>query len=408
MGLCADEASRDKKTELKPVHATIKNTAFFLFLALLPGSLCSQPIPAAQQTDLYLPLLEGKTVAVVGNHSSLVVVEGKNQHLVDHLLSKNIHIKTVFAPEHGFRGTSDAGSYIEDGIDSRTGLPIISLHGAHKKPQAQDLQGIDIVVFDIQDVGVRFYTYIATLQLVMEACAEQQIPVLMLDRPNPNGHYVDGPVMEKANQNFLGMTPVPLVYGMTIGEYARMVNGEGWLANGLTADLTVIPLKYYSHKTPYKLPVRPSPNLPNAKAVNLYPSLGLFEGTFVNAGRGTNLQFQQFGASFLNPKAFDHSYTPQSMPGATKPKEMGKKCYGRDLTQTTDLSSVNLNWLIEAYRHSKDKDLFFKTKGFTRHAGTEALQKQIEAGWSEAEIRATWKAGIEAFLPIRARYLMYP
>ena len=408
MGLCADKASRDKKTELKPVHATIKNTAFFLFLALLPGSLCSQPIPAAQQTDLYLPLLEGKTIAVVGNHSSLVVVEEKNQHLVDHLLSKNIQIQTVFAPEHGFRGTSDAGSYIEDGIDSRTGLPIISLHGAHKKPQAQDLQDIDIVVFDIQDVGVRFYTYIATLQLVMEACAEQQIPVLMLDRPNPNGHYVDGPVMEKANQNFLGMTPVPLVYGMTIGEYARMVNGEGWLANGLTADLTVIPLKYYSHKTPYKLPVRPSPNLPNAKAVNLYPSLGLFEGTNVNAGRGTDRQFQQFGASFLNAKAYDYSYTPRPMPGATSPKEMGKICFGRDLSKTPYLNRVNLQWLVEAYNQSEDKSQFFINQGFTRHAGTEKLQQQIIEGWSEADIRRSWKADIETFLAIRQRYLLYP
>lgn len=390
------------------MHLLIKNTVFFLLLALLPRVIYTQPTPAAQQTDFYLPMLKNKSIAVVGNHSSLVKKDGKNHHLVDHLLFENIQVKKVFAPEHGFRGMADAGSHIDDGVDSRTGLPIVSLHGAHRKPRHQDLQGIDMVVFDIQDVGVRFYTYIATLQLVMEACAELQIPIMVLDRPNPNGHYVDGPVMETEHQSFLGMTPVPLVYGMTIGEYALMVNGEGWLTDGLTADLTVIPLKNYTHQTPYELPVKPSPNLPNAKAINLYPSLGLFEGTNVNAGRGTKKQFQQFGASFLNPIFFDHSYTPRPMPGASKPKEMGKKCFGRDLSNTPFLNRIHLEWLIEAYSQSKDKSQFFKTLGFTRHAGTKKLQQQLVAGWSEAEIRASWKADLEAFLPIRQRYLLYP
>jgi len=390
------------------VHAIIKNTVFFLFLTLLSQTQHAQPTPAAQQTDFYLPILKNKSIAVVGNHSSLIEKDGKNYHLVDHLLSENIQVKKVFAPEHGFRGMADAGSHIDDGVDSRTGLPIVSLHGVHRKPQDHDLQGIDLVVFDIQDVGVRFYTYIATLQLVMQACAENQIPIVVLDRPNPNGHYVDGPVMEKEHQSFLGMNPVPLVYGMTIGEYARMVNGEGWLGNDLKANLTVIPLKNYTHQTPYKLPVKPSPNLPNAKAVNLYPSLGLFEGTNVNAGRGTDRQFQQFGASFLNAKAYDYSYTPRPMPGASSPKEMGKICFGRDLSKTPYLNRINLQWLIEAYKQSEDKSQFFINQGFTRHAGTEKLQQQIIEGWSEADIRRSWKADIETFLAIRQRYLLYP
>ena len=390
------------------VHAIIKNTVFFLLLTLVPCKLYCQPIPAAHQTELYIPILKGKTIAVVGNHSSLIVLKNENLHLVDYLLSKNIRVKRVFAPEHGFRGTADAGGYIDDGIDSHTGLPIVSLHGAHRKPQAKDLQEIDLVVFDIQDVGVRFYTYIATLQLVMEACAEQKIPIVVLDRPNPNGHYVDGPVMEAAHKSFLGMTPIPLVYGMTIGEYALMINGEGWLKDSIQAELTVVPLAKYTHQTPYTLPIKPSPNLPNATAINLYPSLGLFEGTYVNAGRGTARQFQQFGASFLNQEAFNHYYTPQPMPGASKPKEMGKKCFGKDLSATQPLNAINLEWLIEAYAHCSDKSKFFKTQGFTRHVGTDKLQKQIESGWSEKEIRATWKTNIEAFLTIRERYLLYP
>ena len=390
------------------MHAIIKNTVFFLFLTLLSQTQHAQPTPAAQQTDFYLPILKNKSIAVVGNHSSLIEKDGKNYHLVDHLLSENIQVKKVFAPEHGFRGMADAGSHIDDGVDSRTSLPIVSLHGVHRKPQDHDLQGIDLVVFDIQDVGVRFYTYIATLQLVMLACAENQIPIVVLDRPNPNGHYVDGPVMEKEHQSFLGMNPVPLVYGMTIGEYARMVNGEGWLGNDLKANLTVIPLKNYTHQTPYKLPVKPSPNLPNAKAINLYPSLGLFEGPNVNAGRGKDRQFQQFGASFLNAKAYDYSYTPRPMPGATSPKEMGKICFGRDLSKTPYLNRINLQWLIEAYNQSEDKSQFFINQGFTRHAGTEKLQQQIIEGWSEADIRRSWKADIETFLAIRQRYLLYP
>lgn len=374
----------------------------------MTNNLYGQPVPAAHQSDLYLPLLKGKTIAIVGNHSSMVDKNGEQTHLVDYLLSEQIQIKRVFAPEHGFRGIADAGSHIDDGIDSKTGLPIVSLHGKNKKPQPKDLEDVDMVVFDIQDVGVRFYTYISTLQLVMEACAGEGIPIVVLDRPNPNGHYVDGPTMEVAHQSFLGMNPVPLVYGMTIGEYALMVNGEGWLENGLEVDLTVIPLKDYTHQNPYILPIKPSPNLPNATAVNLYPSLGLFEGTYVNAGRGTAKQFQQFGASFLDPNVFDHRYTPKPMPGASKPKEMGKKCFGRDLSATQPLNAINLKWIIEAYKECADKEKFFKTQGFTLHAGTKKLQQQIQAGWSEKEIRATWKTDIETFLTTREQYLIYP
>jgi uncharacterized protein YbbC (DUF1343 family) len=390
------------------VHAIIKNTFFFLLLTIVPYKLYGQPVPAADQTDLYIPMFKDKTIAVVGNHSSVVDKNGEQTHLVDYLVSEHIQVNKVFAPEHGFRGIADAGRHIDDGIDSKTGLPIVSLHGKNKKPQPKDLEGIDMVVFDIQDVGVRFYTYISTLQLVMEACAEEGIPIVVLDRPNPNGHYVDGPLLEEAHKSFLGMNPVPLVYGMTIGEYALMVNGEGWLDNGLEADLIVITLKNYTHQTPYTLPIKPSPNLPNATAVNLYPSLGLFEGTYVNAGRGTAKQFQQFGASFLDPNVFDHRYTPKPMPGASKPKKVNLVCYGRDLSNTQPLNAINLKWIMEAYKACADKEKFFKTQGFTKHAGTKKLQQQIQAGRSEAKIRASWKADIEVFLTIRERYLLYP
>ena len=367
---------------------------------------------AAARISEYLPLLKNKKVGVVANQTSLIYKNKASQplaatHLIDSLLSLDVEIERVFAPEHGFRGRADAGEAVADGRDIKSGLPVISLYGSNKKPTSAQLEGLDIILFDIQDVGVRFYTYIATLQLVMEACAEENIPVLVLDRPNPNLLYVDGPTMEKAHKGFLGLTEIPLVYGMTIGEYALMINGENWLEPGLKSDLRVIPLGHYSRNTRYVLPVRPSPNLPNAQAVNLYPSLGLFEGTNINSGRGTEFQFQRFGAPFLDKEYFDFQYTPQPNFGSKNPKHKGVVCYGRDLSKEEELDRIHLNWLIEAYENCKDKELFFNTQNFTKHAGTEKLQQQIEAHLTEDEIRASWQKDLESFKKVRAKYLIY-
>ncbi len=319
-------------------------------------------IVGANSTEEYLPYLRKKKVGVVANQTSLIFKNYGSEkrenetftHLVDSLLSLDIEIKKVFAPEHGFRGMADAGEHVKDGIDTKTGLPIISLYGKNRKPTSSQLDKLDIVVFDIQDVGVRFYTYIATMQLVMEACAEKGIPVLVLDRPNPNGHYVDGPTMEIAHKGFLGLTPIPLVYGMTIGEYAQMINNEGWLEKEIKADLTVIPLINYTHKSIYSIPVRPSPNLPNQAAINLYPSLGLFEGTNINAGRGTESQFQRYGAPFLDSTAYNFSYVPKPNFGSKNPKHTGEKCFGKDLSAWPGMSEVSLQWWIyQTRRHRK-------------------------------------------------------
>jgi uncharacterized protein YbbC (DUF1343 family) len=351
----------------------------------------------------------------VANQTSVIFKEGNSDlhgrpefvHLVDSLIALSVNVQKVFAPEHGFRGEADAGEHVTDGMDARTGLPIISLYGANRKPGIDQLDGLDMVVFDIQDVGVRFYTYIATLQLVMEACAENGIPVMVLDRPNPNGWYVDGPVMETAHMGFLGMTPIPLVYGLTIGEYAQMINEEGWLESGIKADLTVVPLQNYTHQTRYSLPIRPSPNLPNDVSINLYPSLGLFEGTNVNAGRGTDFQFQRYGAPFMDSTAYDFNYVPSPNFGSKNPKHNGERCYGKDLSDSPETGEVSLRWLLDAYKHTTDKKLFFNSAGFTRHAGTEKLQQQIEKGLSEEEINESWKDDLEKYGQIRKKYIRY-
>ena len=375
----------------------------------------SDILVGANSTEEYLPYLRKRKVGVVANQTSIIFKKnisenGENEnftHLVDSLLSLDIEIKKVFAPEHGFRGMADAGEHVKDGTDTKTGLPIISLYGKNRKPTSSQLDKLDIVVFDIQDVGVRFYTYIATMQLVMEACAENGIPVLVLDRPNPNGHYVDGPTMEIQHKGFLGLTPIPLVYGMTIGEYAQMINNEGWLEKGLNADLTVIALRNYTHNSSYSIPVRPSPNLPNQEAINLYPSLGLFEGTNINAGRGTESQFQRYGAPFLDSTAYDFSYVPKPNFGSKNPKHMGEKCFGKDLSAQPRMSEVSLQWLIDAYNNATDKKLIFNRSGFTKHAGTEKLQQQIEAGLSEKEIKNSWQKDLDKFREIRGKYLLY-
>jgi len=362
-------------------------------------------ISAANQTTAYLPLLKNKRVAIVTNHTSVVFKDDKSfTHLVDTLISLQVNITKVFAPEHGFRGKADAGEHVADNIDKKTNLPIVSLYGKNRKPKLEILDNIDVVLFDIQDVGVRFYTYISTMTNVMEACAEVGIPMIVLDRPNPNGHYVDGPTLEIEHKSFVGMHPIPLVYGLTIGEYANMVNGEKWLKDGLQCDITVISLKNYTHKSEYSLPIRPSPNLPNDKSINLYPSLGFFEGTIINAGRGTEYQFQRYGAPFF-PKT-DFSYTPRPNFGSKYPKFNGELCYGVELSKTPKLSSVDISFLIDAYNKTPKSEEFFG-KTFTVHAGTLNLRKQIEAGMSAKEIRATWQKDIEIFKNIRSKYLIY-
>ena len=365
-------------------------------------------VVGANRTSEYLPLLNGKRVGIVANQTSVIYKEDNSYtHLVDSLLTLNVDIKKVFSPEHGFRGNVDAGEHVKDGIDTKTRLPIISLYGDNKKPKIEQLEDLDILIFDIQDIGVRFYTYISTLHYLMEAGAENNIPLIILDRPNPNGNYIDGPTMEKEHQSFLGMHPIPLVYGMTIGEYAQMVNGEKWLSNEEQCDITIISNDNYTHDKSYSLLIRPSPNIPNDQSIKLYPSLGLFEGTNINAGRGTEFQFQRYGAPFLNPETMTFTYTPQANFGAKYPKHKGELCYGEDLSNAEVKDEMTLKWIIKAYENSTDKSLFFLTNGFTKHAGTTKLQKQIEAGMTEADIKATWQEDLKHFRNIRVKYLIY-
>ena len=355
----------------------------------------------ADNFDKYLPALKGKKVGIVTNQTGIL---SDKTHLVDFLLEKKISIQKIYAPEHGFRGTADAGELIKDGKDTQTGLPIISLYGDNKKPKPEQLKGIDILVFDLQDVGARFYTYISSLHYVMEACAENNIPLVILDRPNPNGAVVDGPILEKENTSFIGMHPIPVLHGMTIGEYGKMINGEKWLKNGIQCDLTVIPCLNYTKEMPYSLPVKPSPNLPNDQSINLYASLCFFEGTNVSLGRGTEKQFQIYGSPFLPKNGF--SFTPKPNFGAKDPLHNGKVCYGEDLTAISKVSGLQLKWLLKAYNSTSDKSKFF-IPFFTKLAGTKKLQEQIEAGMTEAEIKKSWQGGIEDFKKIRKNYQIY-
>ncbi len=359
----------------------------------------------AEQTQEYLPLLKGKKVALVVNQSSEVYGE----HLVDILGREKIHVIKIFAPEHGFRGTADAGEHIKNGKDRQTGIPLISLYGKHKKPTKKDLKGVDVIVFDIQDVGVRFYTYLSTLHYVMEAAAENSIPIIVLDRPNPNGNRVDGEILNYKYKSFVGMHPVPILYGMTIGEYATMINGEDWLKDNLKADLTIIQLKHYRHDKPYYLPVKPSPNLPNELAVYLYPSLAFFEGTTFSAGRGTNMQFQIYGDPNYKKQTF--SFKPYSREGAKYPKHENKTCYGVDLRSNyINLNEgINLSYLIDAYHNYPLKKRFFlKNNFFDKLAGSNHLRMQIKAGMKEKQIKQSWEDGLNQFKMIRNKYLLYP
>lgn len=358
----------------------------------------------AERMHLYLDNLKGKSVGVVVNQTSIV----QNVHLVDSLISLGVNVKKIFSPEHGFRGMADAGEKVDDNIDQTTGLEIISLYGKNKKPDAKQLEDIDILVFDIQDVGVRFYTYISTLHYVMEAAAENDIPLIVLDRPNPNAHYIDGPVLDTAFRSFVGMHTVPVVYGMTIGEYAFMINGEGWLNEGIQCRLKIIPCMNYHHDIRYILPVKPSPNLPNGLSVVLYPSLCFFEGTTVSVGRGTEMPFQIYGHPESNRSPF--SFVPKSGPGSKYPKHENKECYGYDLrNQIPVRDRLDLSHILKMYHDSKYEDYsFFNDNNFfDKLAGSAALKKMIKLGYSEEEIRMTWQEDLTRFKEIRSNYLIY-
>ena len=400
-------------------HVWTKNTLkIVLTLGLLMPFSCKsqgdksplQPIPAAQNMGRYLPLLQSKQIGLVANQTSVVknsTIETESfTHLADTLRSLGISLKKVFAPEHGFRGTADAGAHISNGIDQKTGLEVISLYGANKKPRVEDLADIDLMIFDIQDVGVRFYTYISTLHYVMEACAEQNIPLIVLDRPNPNAHYIDGPLLKDDFKSFVGMHPVPVVYGMTIGEYAKMINGESWLQGQIKTDLTVISVENYTHHTPYALPIAPSPNLRSKQAIALYPSLCFFEGTPISAGRGTDRPFEIFGAPNLNVERYPFEFRPVARQGAKWAKFKDEICHGLDLGQITPGEHLELGWLIDTYNEAADKENFFNPF-FDKLAGTDQLKKDIQAGLTKEEIYARWTKELEDFEQIRAKYLLY-
>ena len=383
-----------------------KNTfLFWLLIVATIDMVRGQVIPGAENTTSYINKLRGKKIGLVAHQASIVKTPAGTKHLVDVLLEKGIRLQGVFAPEHGFRGTADAGEKIKDGKDAETGLSIYSLYGENRKPKPEQLQGIELMVFDLQDVGVRFFTYLSTLHYIMEACAEQEIPLLVLDRPNPNTHYIDGPVLEAAHKSFVGMHPVPIVYGMTVGEYAQMINGEKWLAKGLQCQLEVIPIKNYTHQTPYELQIRPSPNLPNGQAIALYPSLCLLEPTVISIGRGTDKQFQIYGHPEF--KGYNYRFTPAPNFGSKNPKFNGELCFGKNLTEVPKPTQIELKWLIDAYSNFPDKAAFF-LKGFERISGVSSLKTQLKAGKNETEIRQTWAKDLAEFHRIRTQYLIYP
>lgn len=359
-------------------------------------------VTGAERLSVYLPLLKGKRVALVANHASRI---GKT-HLLDTLLRLKVEVRVIFSPEHGFRGVEDAGAKVKDGLDPKSGLPVYSLYGDHKKPGGEELANVDVILFDLQDVGVRFYTYLSTLHYVLQAAAEQSLPTIVLDRPNSFMNLVDGPMMQEESMSFVGLHPVPLIYGMTIGEYARMIAEEKWLETEYKVDYQVIYCQNLARESDYTLPIAPSPNLPNMQAIMLYPSLALFEGTVISVGRGTVLPFQQIG----HPKLKDyytHSFTPKATKGASNPKLKGEECYGMLLDKTAQIKSLNLQYLIEFYAHYPNKDSFFNNY-FHLLVGNKVLIDQIKEGSSVAEIRASWEEDIKRFKKLRKKYLHYP
>ncbi|QHV99608.1 exo-beta-N-acetylmuramidase NamZ family protein [Spirosoma endbachense] len=389
-------------------------TLIFAYLLIAACSLLSNAYSQSSQTGplqtgadqmtLYLPALQGKRVGMVVNHTSRI----GTTHLVDSLIARGVTIKTIFAPEHGFRGEATDGEKISNGRDPRTGVFITSLYGQNRKPSPAQMDSLDVVIFDIQDVGTRFYTYISTMHYVMEACAETNKPLIVLDRPNPNGHFIDGPVLDPKFKSFVGMHPIPVVHGLTVGELARMINGEGWLSGSKTCKLTVVPVKNYTHQTPYVLPVRPSPNLPNQQAVLLYPSLCFFEGTVVSVGRGTDKQFQVIGSPYT--KYGPYTFTPVDKPGAINPPLEGLLCYGLDLSAISiSKQEMMLNYFFDFYKKASDKGKFFLANGgIDRLAGTDQLRLQMIAGVSEDKIRQSWQPALDGYKVMRKKYVLYP
>ncbi len=392
---------------------------FIFLLLLIIFSYCTPHALGAQETksevvvgaariDRYAAQLKGKRIGMVVNHTSTI----GSTHLVDSLSSMGLRLEVIFAPEHGFRGKADAGEQVKDGRDTKTGLPIISLYGDNKKPTVAQISQCEVVIFDIQDVGARFYTYISTMHYVMEACAEQSVQMLILDRPNPNGHYIDGPVLDPRFQSFVGKHQIPVVHGLTVGELARMIKGEKWINRAENLDLSVIKCLNYTHETHYELPIKPSPNLPNMRSIYLYPSLCFFEGTEISVGRGTDKQFQVIGSPKL--PGGKYQFTPKSGPGAKYPKHENKVCYGEDLSKFSveslaSQSCLNLSFLVESYKRYPDKSKFFlKNLFIDKLAGTDKLRKQIQKGLNEEQIRLSWKSDHEQYRKMRAAYLLYP
>ncbi|SMO75201.1 Uncharacterized conserved protein YbbC, DUF1343 family [Saccharicrinis carchari] len=361
-------------------------------------------VPAAERTEVYIPMLKDKKVGLLVNHSSLV----GQTHLLDTLLSMGVHVQKIFAPEHGFRGEHDAGELVESDTDKRTGLPIVSLYGSNKKASPEQLADLDIVIFDIQDVGVRFYTYISSMHYMMEACAQSSVKMMVLDRPNPNGDYFDGPILKKEYTSFVGMHPIPVVHGLTIGELALMINGQGWLDKGIKCDLQVIEMENWNHGLKYSLPVKPSPNLPNYISLRLYPSLCFFEASNVSVGRGTYFPFQVIG--YPDPTAGDFSFTPVSIEGMSKhPKQQDKKCYGMDLREEAEDHRFTLSYFISFYKKFGHEESFgLNTRWFNLLAGDGQVLKDIQAGLSETQIKQKWQKELALYAKLRDKYLLYP
>jgi uncharacterized protein YbbC (DUF1343 family) len=380
-----------------------------MFLTHCGTTPVNQPIPVAtgaDQTELYIHLITSKAVGLVANHTTII---GRNTHLADTLLKLGVNIVKIYSPEHGFRGDIDAGDEIGNTMDSKTGLPIVSLYGEKMKPTPADLQGVEIMIYDIQDVGVRFYTYISTMHYIMEACAENNIPMMILDRPDPLGHYVDGPLLEHDFRSFVGLHPIPVVYGMTPGELARMINGEGWLDKSIHCDLVVIPCNYYDHNTYYKLPVNPSPNLNCMETIYLYPSICFFEGTVMSLGRGTSFPFRVIGNPAYPDKSF--SFVPIATPANQNPVLKDQTCYGIDLSYITadslrGMTAINLQWLIKIYEQMNMGRSFF-TDYIDLLAGSDELKNQILKGLTEQQIKESWQPELEKFKAIRKKYLLY-
>lgn len=357
-----------------------------------------------EQPELYLPLLQGKRVGIVANQTS-IMPQRNNLQVVDFLMEQGVNLKKVFVPEHGFRGTADAGEKVDNSVDQKTGLPIISLYGNNKKPSPEQIKDVDVLIFDLQDVGTRFYTYISTMHYIMEAAAENGKKVIIFDRPNPNGHYIAGPMLKKGFESFVGMHPIPIVHGLTVGELAQMINGEKWLKGGKTCDLEVIPMKNWEHSTSYSLPVKPSPNLPNDLSIRLYPSTCLFEGTVISLGRGTHFPFQVYG--YPDPKFGSFTFTPVSIDGMSKnPPHQDKLCYGKDLRAESMNHQFSLSYLLEAYEISGMKEKFFNNY-FNTLVGTDEIKKAMLAGKSAQEIEASWASDLETYKLLRNKYLIY-